>query len=112
MLRPTISLRSWPEEKTLPAAARITARSERSRAIWLRHAMSSVISSSESALRRCGRLRVTIAIGPSVSNEMLWYGIELGSFGGGAHLRPQHVLANFSGGSLGQRTEVDRLGTF
>ena len=76
MSRPTISLRSWPEQKTLPAAARITARSERSRPISLRQAMSSVISSSDSALRRCGRFRVTIAIGPSASNEMLWYGMS------------------------------------
>ena len=63
MSRPTISERSWPEQKTLPAAARITARTVRSRPMASRQSISSSISSSDSALRRCGRFNVTTAQG-------------------------------------------------
>ena len=68
--RPVISERSWPEQKTLPAAARMTARISRLRADLVRQAISSCIRSSESALRRCGRFRVTIARLPSIARQM------------------------------------------
>src|ERR1039458_9338501 len=69
--RPTISERSCPEQKTFPAAARITARTARSRPTASRQSISSSINSSDSALRRCGRFSVINAVGPSDWMPML-----------------------------------------
>ena len=81
--RPTISARSWPEENTLPAAARITTRRSRRPPITRRQSINSRISPSERALRRCGRLSVTqsnIAFGCK-ADVLVAHGTILGAVG-------------------------------